>query len=158
MACDPATLANAAKCFNNCLNPDELDAVFTNLLCGQVISSDQANAAVANWIAQTAATSGLWRDVAWSPSLNLLAAVSESPVAPSNKVMTSPDAVNWTLQTAAGVAGDTWRAIAWSAELGLFVAVAGTGAVMTSSDGVNWTLQTAAAALSCSASHSSRRM
>lgn len=33
MACDPTTLAASAKCINNCLSADELDAVATQLMC-----------------------------------------------------------------------------------------------------------------------------
>jgi hypothetical protein len=42
MACDSTTLADAAKCFN-CLNPDDLDAIYTQLLCQ---SADLVNFAV----------------------------------------------------------------------------------------------------------------
>jgi len=60
--------------------------------------------------------------------------------------MTSPDGINWTSRTSA--ADNDWRAIAWSPELGLFAAVAGSGTgnrVMTSPDGINWTSRTSAA-------------
>jgi hypothetical protein len=31
-SCDPTTLAASARCFN-CLNPDDLDAIMTQLFC-----------------------------------------------------------------------------------------------------------------------------
>ena len=49
---------------------------------------------------------------------------------------------NWTLRTSA--ADNQWNSVTWSPELGLFVAVSGTGTgnrVMTSPDGINWTLR-----------------
>ena len=52
----------------------------------------------------------------------------------------------WTIRASA--ADNSWRAIAWSPELGLFAAVAYTGTgdrVMTSPDGINWTIRTSAA-------------
>ena len=85
-----------------------------------------------------------WASIAWSPELGLFAAVAITGV--GNRVMTSPDGVNWTIQVSA--ADNDWNAIAWSPELGLFVAVAGSGVgnrVMTSPDGVNWTIRASAA-------------
>lgn len=41
MACDPTTLASAAKCLN-CLNPDELDAIAVQLMCNWATNGNQA--------------------------------------------------------------------------------------------------------------------
>ena len=54
--------------------------------------------------------------------------------------------IPWVIRTSA--ADNEWRAIAWSAQLGLFCAVASTGTgnrVMTSPDGITWTARTSAA-------------
>jgi len=85
-----------------------------------------------------------WASIAWSPELGLFAAVAITGV--GNRVMTSPDGVNWTLRASA--ADNDWTSITWSPEFGLFAAVAITGVgnrVMTSPDGVNWTIQVSAA-------------
>jgi len=42
MACDSTTLAAASKCFN-CLNPDELDSIYTQLLCNRANASTGSN-------------------------------------------------------------------------------------------------------------------
>jgi hypothetical protein len=91
------------------------------------------------WTNREAAQAIAWRDLAWSPSLGLFAAVAN---AGTNRVMTSPDGINWTTRTPA--ADNNWLAICWSPELDLFVAVSdsGTNRVMTSPDGINWTSRT----------------
>jgi hypothetical protein len=57
----------------------------------------------------------------------------------TNRVMTSPDARNWTLRSAASA--KAWADVAWASGLSLFVAVApgDTAAVMTSADAITWT-------------------
>ena len=82
--------------------------------------------------------------VCWSPELNLFCAVTNSGT--GNRVMTSPDGINWTGRASAN---DTfwWYSVCWSSKLNLFCAVAysGTGnRVMTSPDGINWTSISAA--------------
>jgi hypothetical protein len=95
------------------------------------------------WTNEIATESNQWYAVAWSPTLNLFAAVSADG---TNRVMTSPDGITWTSRTAAEA--NTWVSVAWSPELGLFCAVSidGTNRVMTSPDGITWTSRTAAAA------------
>ena len=60
--------------------------------------------------------------------------------------MTSPDGITWTTKT---TIANTWRSVCWSAELGIFCAVASAGTsgtyVMTSPDGNTWTTRTSAA-------------
>ena len=62
----------------------------------------------------------------------------------THRVMTSPDGITWTAQTAAEANG--WNSVTYGT--GVFVAVAssGTHRVMTSPDGVTRTAQTAAEA------------
>ena len=96
-----------------------------------------------SWSARTPAVDNAWHGIAWSPELGLFAAVAINGT--GNRVMTSPDGINWTTRT---TNNNNWVAIAWSPELGLFAAVAysGTGnRVMTSPDGINWTPGTSAA-------------
>jgi len=81
----------------------------------------------------TAHTTNNWADVVWSPELGIFCAVSWLNGG-NQRVMTSPDGVNWTLQN---TPDRVWRRIVWSPELGLFCAVG--ELVMISSDGINWT-------------------
>lgn len=95
------------------------------------------------WAATPAAAVRNWRGISWSPELGLFVAVANATV--GNRVMTSPDGINWTLRASAD---DTlaWRSVIWSKELGLFVAAAETSAlnnIMTSPDGINWTIRAA---------------
>src|SRR5690606_13715521 len=68
-------------------------------------------------------------------SLRLFAAVGQGA---SNRVMTSPDGINWTAQTDDG-SGAAWQAIVWCPSIGRFVAVGADGNSMYSTDGVTWT-------------------
>ncbi len=63
----------------------------------------------------------------------------------SDRVITSPDGITWTVRTAATV--DAWSSVTYGN--GLFVAVSRTGVnrVMTSPDGITWTSRTAAEAI-----------
>lgn len=89
-----------------------------------------------SWVSRAIPVANTWRSVAWSPELGLFAAVSNNG---TNRVMTSPDGINWTVQNPPNTS--TWTSIAWSPQLGLFVAVAvsGTNPIMRSADGINWT-------------------
>jgi hypothetical protein len=73
-----------------------------------------------------------WISVCWSAELGIFVAVANTGT--GNRVMTSPDGINWTSRTSA--VDNQWISVCWSAELGIFVAVANTGTgnrVMTSS-------------------------
>jgi hypothetical protein len=102
-----------------------------------------------NWTSRSItgdASGNGWRTVVWSRELGLFAAVAIDGGALNNleRVMTSPDGINWTSYTYSGAGiNDSWRSIVWSAELGLFVAIASAGnkRVLTSPDGINWDLQ-----------------
>jgi len=97
--------------------------------------------AVRTWTAR-AAPANEWVSVCWSPELGIFVAVAYFG---TNRVMTSPDGINWTARSAA--TASTWYSVCWSPELRLFVAVAEGGTstrAMTSPDGINWTARTAA--------------
>jgi hypothetical protein len=90
-----------------------------------------------SWTTRVSAADNNWRDVVWAPELGLFVAISNSGT--GNRVMTSPDGINWTTRS---TNDNNWLGITWAPELGLFVAVAysGTGdRVMTSPNGINWT-------------------
>ncbi len=103
------------------------------------------------WTAQQTAVYS-WLSVAWSPTANTtgtLVAVTNSGTL-LNRVMYSTDGGStWSYANAA--TNNNWKAVTWSADLGIFVAVAASGTgnrVMTSSDGIHWTSQTSAGDLS----------
>lgn len=85
----------------------------------------------------------LWTSVVWSPELALLVAVSQSTGnAARPLVMTSPDAVNWTLQDSPDQGDGYWNNVTWSARLGKFF-VCGWGNfdfphIMSSANGSDW--------------------
>lgn len=95
--------------------------------------------ATRQWQDQNTPQDSTWKDIAWAASIGLFAAVSMDG---TNRVMTSPDGIAWTLRSAAAANG--WNSIAWSPSLHLFVAVSldGTDRVMTSPDGITWTSRT----------------
>jgi hypothetical protein len=77
--------------------------------------------------------------VTWAPELGLLVAVSRTGT--GDRVMTSPDGINWTTQSSA--ADIQWVSVTWAKELGLLVAVSNTGTgnrIMVSPDGIKWSL------------------
>ncbi len=92
-----------------------------------------------NWMLRSLSTgnSTSWQSVCWSPELSLFVAVGNGTT--NQRVITSPDGINWTLRT--GVT-NTWTSVCWSPELLLFVAVGNTNNttnIMYSYDGINWT-------------------
>jgi hypothetical protein len=98
------------------------------------------------WTQQSSAdTLMFWTGVQWAPEIGLAAAVGSGPSnvdspGTDNRVMTSPDGINWTIQADAGAR--TWRSIRWSGSTFAAIANSGTGnRVMTSPDGINWTAQ-----------------
>jgi hypothetical protein len=77
-----------------------------------------------------------WSAVCYGDGPGLFVAVGVAGT--GNRVMTSPDGLNWTIQTSA--ANNSWTGVCYGA--GIYVAVAYNGSgnqVMTSPDGVNWT-------------------
>ena len=101
-----------------------------------------------NWTAQTVPQNNGFQSVAFDGTT--LVAVSFDGV---NRVMTSTNAVLWTVRTAAEA--NQWADVCWSPSVtaiggtGQFVAVGATGVnrVMTSPDGITWTPRAAASAL-----------
>ncbi len=84
---------------------------------------------------QMTAAGGAFVKCAWSPTLQLFAAVGWSG---TNRIATSPDGINWTVRT---ITNRSWYGIVWADTLGLFVAVDSNNArVVTSSDGITWTI------------------
>lgn len=53
--------------------------------------------AVSTWVSRTSAADNTWNSICWSPSLKLFCAVAGSGT--ENRVMTSPDGINWTTRT-----------------------------------------------------------
>ena len=97
-----------------------------------------------SFISRVSAEDNNWNAIAWSPELGLFAAVSASGT--NDRVMTSPDGINWTIRVTP--ADNNWQSVAWSPELGLFAAVSDSGTddrVMTSPDGITWTIRVSAA-------------
>jgi hypothetical protein len=86
-----------------------------------------------NWIDRTSLNNFV--KVVWASGLNLFVATGTSGI------MTSPDAVTWTVRVAGFSAG---RALAYSSSLGLLVAANTTG-FFSSTDGITWTARTAIA-------------
>ena len=83
------------------------------------------------------APSNNWTSICWAPQLNLFVAVADSGT--GNRVMTSSNGTNWTLQASAE--DNDWISVCWSPDLNLFCAVAtsGTNRIMVSSNGITWT-------------------
>ena len=74
------------------------------------------------------------RGFAWSPSLALIVAVSDTVP----HILTSPDGINWTTRTISGT--PTFTDIAWSGSLAMFVATSSSDPLLArSTDGINWT-------------------
>jgi hypothetical protein len=87
-----------------------------------------------------------WGDVCWSEELGIFVAMGASVT--DDRVMTSPDGLNWTIGTdVANPIDENWDRVIWVKELGLFVAVSnnavsGNG-VTTSPDGIGWAARAA---------------
>ena len=95
-----------------------------------------------NWTLRTSPVEKAWRSVTWGgPFPGLFVAVAKAdqssliPASPGNRVMTSPNGINWTLRPTP--ADDDWYSVIWGGPIGskLFVAVSQTGTVMTSYTG-----------------------
>jgi hypothetical protein len=94
------------------------------------------------WVAQTVPSNQEWTAIEWSPDLEIFVACAYSSSGGGNQIMTSPDGVNWTLQSTAAAPNGEWYDIAWSPYLGIFTVTGGSFGdfqVMTSPDGINWT-------------------
>lgn len=92
------------------------------------------------WTTGTSVPAVNFRAVAWSPTINLWAAVADSTT-----TAYSLDGISWTSSTC--TTANTWDDIVWASGLNLFVATAvvstaASTAVMTSPDGITWTNRT----------------
>jgi hypothetical protein len=109
-----------------------------------MISSDGVN-----WTAISTGLSQGWTSVTYGNGLFVAVACNSGgesvcSTTSTDRVMTSPDGVNWT--TRSDAADIHWRSVTYGN--GLFVAVASSGSgnrVMTSPDGITWTSRTSAA-------------
>ena len=94
--------------------------------------------AVQTWTRRTTEASHKWHSVCWSPELGIFVAVAYFG---TNRVMTSPNGINWTPRLASELQSTQWISVCWSPQLRLFVAVGaynGTNRVMRSIDGTTW--------------------
>lgn len=78
---------------------------------------------------------------AWSPELGLFVLVGNSVTSPGTNMATSPDGINWTLQTS-GFGSNLLYDVEWAPALGMFVTCGGGGRIGTSSDGITWSVIT----------------
>ena len=96
---------------------------------------------VSTWQLRSHISNKELRGCCWSPKLGIFVVVSS--LGTGDRVLTSPNGIDWTARTSA--ADYFWRSVCWSEEQNKFVAVSSSGTgdrVMTSSDGITWNLQT----------------
>lgn len=99
---------------------------------GRIVTSPDG----VNWTVQTSPFGvSFWEGSAYSPELDIFVASGDA-----GKIAYSSNGTTWTLGTGAGTGHK--QDVAWSPELGIFVAVTATssGARYRSADGINWTL------------------
>ena len=78
-------------------------------------------------------------DIAWSPELERLVAVGLPEGAVTTNILYSDDGITWTAVSSSSVFSDWLGSVAWSPELGVFIAgYNSVDAVAVSSDGENW--------------------
>ena len=82
----------------------------------------------------------LWNDLAWSPTSNIMVAVSHYVGAPSSlsKWMTSSDGINWTSRTPTSSSFISWGSVIWMPTQNKFFTYAG-DRIASSTDGISWT-------------------
>lgn len=76
-------------------------------------------------------------EMIWVPELAMYVSVVDNG---TNRAMTSTDGINWSVSPINNAVA--WRGLTWSKQLGLLVAVGGTGGITTSPDGYTWTTRT----------------
>jgi len=131
------------------------DAIYSSVWCPELgiflVTGDVAGSAVLdatyispdgyNWVrrSDTITSSITYVNVVWSPQLRLFVKIANATNAGTpNNVRTSPDGITWTNRTCTGA--HSWRGLAWSPDLSLFVAAGSGGGTITSPTGVTWTL------------------
>ncbi len=121
--------------WGNINNDDVLVAVSSNGLNDRIMISKNN---ISNWESVQSPADHYWTSIVWSPELELFCAVAAS--GNYNRVMTSPDGFNWSLQI---TPNNDWRSITWGNNMFVAVASSGTGdRIMTSTDGINWISRT----------------
>lgn len=90
-----------------------------------------------SWSSSGITVTGSWgfgpKRIVWNGSLFVMISAN----ATYGECLTSPDGLAWTARTLPAVTN--WNGLAYSADDGLWMAVAGSGAVAVSADGVTWT-------------------
>ena len=107
---------------------------------GTVMYSDDLGVTWA--YASTVPQANQWTAIAWSPALNIFAAVSQNG---TNRIMTSSDGNFWSTQSnPTGGSGYQWEGLCWSPDKATFCAVAANGnsfiQTMTATSASNWAL------------------
>jgi|694.fasta_scaffold03561_2 hypothetical protein len=113
------------------------EMTLNNILERNIISPDLVNNIVNNFISRSSPVANTLTAICRSDELNLFVAISNTGT--SNRIITSPYGMTWTVRT--NPVDNNWTSICWSPELNLFVAISNTGTgdrIMTSSDGINW--------------------
>jgi hypothetical protein len=90
-----------------------------------------------NWISRVSAADRPWRSVTYGNGLYVSVSEVDGLQPTSNRIMTSPDGITWTLRT--GTSYNNLYSVTFGN--GIFVAV-GAADIITSSDGITWTLRT----------------
>lgn len=88
-----------------------------------------------------------WRSITYGAGMYVALAITGT----TNRVMTSPDGVNWTQRTTPAQSDNQWESIAYSGSLFVAVASTGTHRVMVSADAITWTAVAAPAGPSTNA-------
>jgi N-acetylneuraminic acid mutarotase len=106
-------------------------------------------ASIAPWTLRTPPVSSMttvgdlgWQGIAWSPTLNLFAAVGFSYESNTDHMASSTDGISWTIRNAP--TGDNYHnSLKWIPELAKFIGTIGNfrtaNNISFSSDGINWT-------------------
>ena len=115
------------------------NGMFIALASRRIITSEDG----IEWTERVVSSTNIWQSLAYGNGIF----VALSNTGSANRLMTSPDAINWTIRDSAGVNGATvprWESICYSPDNNLFVAVAsaGTNRIATSPNGTTWTIRT----------------
>ncbi len=89
-----------------------------------------------NWTSRTVPEANNWVDFDYSPSLNLLVAISSNG---TNRIMTSSNGLTWIVSS---IMAKSWSNILWISSLNIFIVVCGdnsTNLMLQSIDGITWT-------------------
>ena len=84
------------------------------------------------WTSRTSPENNNWVDIVYSPSLNLLIAVSNSG---TNRIISSTNGINWTVRNNLQ---SSWKLLHWNSLLNMFIIVSSDNLFLGSYDGINW--------------------